>query len=559
MSEVRYGKMTGLHATIAFRSRVRIAGNEIVKRKRTPLWLFLFVCVCTIAGFCSATDIYITPTGTAQGVCTISPQPPSWFNTASNWGSGSTQIGPGTTVHLCGTFTGTANQQLLKFQGSGTSGNPITLHFESGTVLTAPYWANTGAIAANGVSYITIDGGTNGVITNSANGTSLANKMPSEAVNAVGCNNCEIKNLNISNIYIHVANESEASCSGEIDQSEVRAILFSGQNVLVHDNTINDVGFAIWDQFANGDTNHQIYNNNIYDIDHAIIFAGVGTSGVSLGESIHDNHVHDFANWDTGVTANCFHHDGLHAYGSSSTPALTLYFYNNLCDGNLGTNFNACMFMEGTGSGTPWTGNSSGSTYYAFNNVLVTNNSHSAIQTALGNGDTFVNNTVLCSDALAGDIAYGASASTANLFLNNAEQGCGYFVMWNSFGVSNISTSVDYNAYANAQGYNAFNYTDMSIDTSSFTPWKSSCGCDSHAVYNSSSLDLSTTYVPNSGSPVITSAKNLTSMCTGNLTALCKDKAGNARPTSGNWDAGAYQYNSSATPPIPTGVTASVN
>jgi hypothetical protein len=162
----------------------------------------------------------------------------------------------------------------------------------------------------------------------------------------------------------------------------------------------------------------------------------------------------------------------------------------------------------------------------------------------LGNGDTFVNNTVLCSDALAGDIAYDAGTSTANLFLNNAEQGCGYFVMWNSFGVSNISTSVDYNAYANAQGYNAFNYTDMSIDTSSFTTWQGSCGCDSHAVYNSTSLNLSATYVPNTGSPVITSAKNLTSMCTGNLTALCKDKAGNARPTSGNWDAGALQYGS---------------
>jgi len=117
-------------------------------------------------------------------------------------------------------------------------------------------------------------------------------------------------------------------------------------------------------------------------------------------------------------------------------------------------------------------------------------------------------------------------------------------MMWNSFGVSSISTGVDYNAYANAQGYNAFNYSDLSIDTSSFTTWQGSCGCDSHAVYNSTSLNLSATYVPNTGSPVITSAKNLTSMCTGNLTALCKDKAGNARPTSGNWDAGALQYGS---------------
>ena len=43
------------------------------------------------------------------------------------WGGGSTQIGPGTTAHICGTITGSAGAVAFTFQGSGTSGNPVTL------------------------------------------------------------------------------------------------------------------------------------------------------------------------------------------------------------------------------------------------------------------------------------------------------------------------------------------------------------------------------------------------------------------------------------------------
>jgi hypothetical protein len=525
--------------------------EESLKSPRKTLAIICFVLGFSILGFSAATKVYITPNGQPQGACTTNPQPPSWFNAAANWGSGASQIGSGTTVYLCGTFTGTAGQQLLTVQGSGSSGNPITIQFENGTVLTAPYWSNSGAIVASNVSWITIDG-TGGTIQNTANGSALAYQQASAAINALPCNNCEFRYLTISNLYVH----SGANC--EIDQTQVNAIKFSGQNVLVHDNTINDVGWSIWDDYGNNDTNHKVYNNDIWHSDHTLVFAGNGLTGVNLGAQFYNNHVHDFSTWDTA--GNCYHHDGLHAFGSLGSPAITLYFYNNQCDGNLGNNFNACLFMEGTGSGTPWTGSSSGSTYYAFNNIFVTNNSHAAIEAALGNGDLFVNNTTICSDNNSGDWAYDAGSSTANLFQNNAEQGCGYFMLWNSFGVKNVATDVDHNAYANAQGYNAYNYTNMGIDTSSFATWQSQCGCDSHAVYNASSLNLnSSTFVPNSGSPVIGAGANLTNMCTGNLAPLCTDKAGVARPASGAWDDGAYQASNSSPPQPPTGLTATVH
>src|ERR1700730_3313553 len=76
-----------------------------------------------------ANDIYIaqSATGAANGVDCADALPYMYFNTAANWTAGAptgTKIGPGTTVHLCGMFTGTGGQTLLTSQGSGTSGSP---------------------------------------------------------------------------------------------------------------------------------------------------------------------------------------------------------------------------------------------------------------------------------------------------------------------------------------------------------------------------------------------------------------------------------------------------
>src|ERR1019366_4356515 len=142
-----------------------------MKAVRLTLVIGFFLVMASTA---FANNIYITQSGSAAGSCTSSVQTPAFFNAAANWGSGASQIGPGTTVLLCGTFTGSAGSTLLTFQGSGTSGSPITLKFDTNALLTAPYWAGgSGAINVNSRSYVTIDGGTNGTIQNTANGTSL--------------------------------------------------------------------------------------------------------------------------------------------------------------------------------------------------------------------------------------------------------------------------------------------------------------------------------------------------------------------------------------------------
>src|ERR1700721_1986721 len=72
----------------------------------------------------SITNVYIAQSalGTGDGSSCANARATSFFNISSNWGSGSAQIGPGTTVHVCGTIDGAAGGTGLTFQSSGPAG-----------------------------------------------------------------------------------------------------------------------------------------------------------------------------------------------------------------------------------------------------------------------------------------------------------------------------------------------------------------------------------------------------------------------------------------------------
>ena len=130
-------------------------------------WIAMFVLLASGSVFASIGDIYVAQgaIGAADGSSCASAKATSFFNSASNWGASATQIGPGTVVHICGVITAAAGSTAFTFNGSGASGNVITLKFETGAVLQAPYFGpNGGAIEVNGKSYIVIDGGVNGTI-----------------------------------------------------------------------------------------------------------------------------------------------------------------------------------------------------------------------------------------------------------------------------------------------------------------------------------------------------------------------------------------------------------
>ena len=81
--------------------------------------------------------VYIAQTaaGSANGTSCANAYALTYFNTSGNWSATptGTQIGPDTTVHLCGTFTAAAaTSGMLAIQGNGTSGHPVTILFDPG-------------------------------------------------------------------------------------------------------------------------------------------------------------------------------------------------------------------------------------------------------------------------------------------------------------------------------------------------------------------------------------------------------------------------------------------
>src|ERR1017187_3091595 len=154
---------------------------------------------------CQASDWWTTQAG--QGIQDGSPgneHAMTWLNNSANWGSGGSQVKPGDTVHLSGTIT-----SPLTAQGSGTLASPITIHFESGAQMSAPTLSSYAVwINLDNQSNIVVDGGVNGVIQLTDNGTIAANHGTMDydnsgisGVHAYPGDNIVVKNLIISNLY----------------------------------------------------------------------------------------------------------------------------------------------------------------------------------------------------------------------------------------------------------------------------------------------------------------------------------------------------------------------
>ena len=187
-------------------------------RKLALMFVFL---VSAVPVFAQASDIYIaqSATGGNNGSSCANAYAYSFFNSGANWGTLSGKIGPGTTVHLCGTFSAPAQTSLLAFQGSGTSSSPITLLFEPGAVLQSPSWAPAGAIVMSGRSYIVVNGdaagGRQGTIENTDEGTSYDYQGDTRAVYADSCTpGCTVENLTIADMYVHTLDVPLSSISG---------------------------------------------------------------------------------------------------------------------------------------------------------------------------------------------------------------------------------------------------------------------------------------------------------------------------------------------------------
>jgi hypothetical protein len=577
-------------------------------RQFMPLFLLpliVFVSLLASSPAARGNDIYVAQStaGAGTGADCADALLYTYFNTAGNWASGTpsaNKIGPGTKVHICGTITGGAGATLFTFQGNGTANSPITLFFENGAVLQTPYCnGSNGCINANGKSYIVIDGGgtgsvslgtfsPGGTVQNTANGEGLANRQISQLVQANGCNNCTIKNLILANVYVTVKNTPNP-LGGSITQ--MNAITFNGSNWTINNNVIHDCGWCLYDVYANGDANIQIFGNEIYNWDHAVMFATSGASSAT-GFYFYNNKVHDNAVWEDtisgGSSSDCpYHLDGIHFFGTSGSSMDQIYVYNNWWYGSLsGPCSSGFLFAESTSSSTPAHILNS----YFWNNLFdATGSTSSAVSgcsSLCGNANgwvgifsssnsiTFVSNTMLYKNVSDGTNCYNIGSVTNLTFQDNVINGCNTAV---NIGTLSGTSSVDYNFYGGAcsTDNNCFIYNGSF--EGSFANWKSASGFDSHSQTSTyAGALLNSDGTPQSGSPVIMHGANLGGLTTGALATLAKDttKGGsrttNARPTAavcstmGNlpcWDMGAYNYSSaSSSNPVvpPSGLVATV-
>jgi hypothetical protein len=495
--------------------------------------------LCAMSAHASATTVYVAQNaaGAANGADCADAKPVSFFNSSGNWGSGSAQIGPGTTVHLCGTFTGAAGSTMLTIQGAGASGNPVTVLFEGGAQLNAPYWSPNGAIYCAGFNYITVDGGASSVIQNTADGTTLAYQMNSTGVDFEGCDHSEIRNLNVQNIYVHSGTGSDGTGAGILEHSIAIAS--------IHNNTVMWAGNAIDVNWINGASNIAIYSNTTdYHIWGIAIGDESGGSSSASGVNVYNNSIGP--HFDVFLdTAQTHHGDGIIVNSPGPTGVLSnSNFYNNYVHGDLSCNsaLNTTAYIFAAGYET---------NVNFFNNVLVhecgTNGPEGLMRLASSTEESNIgiyNNTMVIANHITSAIKYNGGSFFASK--NNIFSGAGVAYFATSPG-SNFTA--DYNDYYNVS---AIADSEGGTHYSTLAVWTQSSQ-DPHGT--TVNPNLSATYVPQSGSPVATVGANLTNL---GMALLDVDKVGAPRPGSGAWVAGAYQMGGGVLPAPPTSVSATV-
>jgi len=481
----------------------------------------------------AASNIYIaqSATGNANGADCADAYAYTFFNAAGNWGGGSNQIGPGTTVHICGTITGAAGQDGLTFHGGGTSGSPITLLFEPNAVMTSPAWGNVNggdaAIVCSSDSYIVVDGGANGVIQNTANGTSLANHQYSSGVVGTNCPYSEVRNLTVKNIYI---NQGSSSGATDVAGASTQGIMFSGNSTAesIHNNTLSQMksGIIVSADPNADSSNLQIYGNNINDMDWGINVGGGDAGDIADNISIHDNTITNWTNWQ--FPTNAYHQDGIILFNyATGSKTLTATLYNNYIYGDLGV-----------GSPTGFIYCAQNASCVIYNNLLV-NTGHLIegilwLTTHLSNTKVY-NNTIISNS---NDIAItlgntpGTNVNSPDIIENNIAIGVNVGIHDYLALASDVSLS-DHNVWRTGSG-SAVQMATNDSTYMTYATWQG-YGFDAHSV--TTNPNLSSSYIPQSGSSAIGLGANLTSL---GIAALDFDKAGTARPASGAWDAGAY-------------------
>ena len=536
------------------------------------LAIIAFVVSCCRNANGSAANIYIAQNaeGAPDGSSCGSAFAVSFLNASGNWGTGARQIGPGTTVHICGAIT-----TGIQINGSGTFATPIRFVWEKSARISLPYGR---MINLNGsYGYLLFDGGfacgpgstcdaveaanqtgyaagQAGIIEATANGSALANRIPGTQA-FYGCNGChdiEIRNLIIRNLYVHTSMSDStagaASFALVFQCPSSAASGCAGGTISIHDSSIHDNGNTIsLEHFTSSPVTLNVYNIDCYHNNWCVELSGSGQRTLNL----HGNHFHDASNWDT--TSDAFHHNGIHVFMVNASDSLGINIYNNLSDGNWGNCCTTAFQAYIEGGSQMRSGWAAPDNVNIFNNVAIQHPGNTSPAWTIGVTTALIaNNTLIgsSSSTSGSPIRIGGTGIT---FENNAIQGFQQF--WYSYPGSTF-TNIDYNQWSNAIATgNTHWQMGTTGGTNTFTAWQKLCSCDSHGG-NPAHLGVNSTGVPQAGSVLIGAGTNLRSL---GITALDYDTSdgGTLTPQQRQaigiaWDAGAYRLR----PNPPTSLTA---
>jgi hypothetical protein len=293
-------------------------------------------------------------------------------------------------------------------------------------------------------------------------------------------------------MYVH------RSASDNATNCQCQAILGNSTGALIHNNIAHDNAWSIVSSGANS----QIYNNSIYNSDHCFAVTN-GTSGMA----IHDNQCYNPYIWDT--SSNAWHHDGIHVY-TYDTPVTGTQIYNNFFWGDWGNNVTAHIFLEGNTASSPVNNTQIFNNY--FRDCLTGDNGGNCTSTGPQGDGAILAGTQTVQDT--GTQIYNNTFTTSN---------CGIFTNTKAISYQNNVTC----------GYGVY-----PTGSATFTVNANNVAPDSHVSTTTGQLSA--------GSKAIGAGANLTSL---GISQLDVDRAGTARPATGTWDAGAYMYGISPSPP----------
>lgn len=502
---------------------------------RRLLYLFMLITVPAFA----ANAVYVgqNAAGLNDGSSCSNEKAVTYFNNSLNWSATPTgiQIGPATTVHVCGALT-----TALTAQANGSAGNVVTILFETGAKMSTTVFPVTGAVDVSNRSYITIDGGVacgpsvaegscNGTIENTANGTGLANHTDQTiGIRVAGADHITILNMLVRNIYVHnlvtdVNVPSQPLPTGIYGNGVI-------SNITIHDSKLHDANWMISFADSSVESHMLLYSNEIYNSDHC--YAQGVTTQTDDDVVLHDNTCRDGNNWDT--TANVYHHDGFHFYTTGAGKITNVVVYNNTFKGFWGTNNTSAIFVEGPSAGEV--------------DTTIYNNRFLQDTTAFNWNNGFIN---------VGNLA-GTNPSTTKLYNNTFIAGTGqhaYMVQLayavdvrnNVFVTSDTANGVTINALSTVTGtinYNAYASTqstpfEIASVGKSYAQWQSA-GWDANGpVGNVGTPPFNITAAngqPSSSFIGVVAGLDLTSL---SLTPLDSDIFGNSRGSGSPWTIGA--------------------